>query len=212
MNLELFEDLISEKIREKFLNEDPAHDFLHFSRVVKIAKELTRKENAKIEIVMPAAWLHDFVLVPKNDPKREQASSLSAEAAIQFLKEINYPDQHFTEIKHAIRAHSYSAGIRPETVEAQIIQDADRLDALGAIGIARCFVTAGLLKNKLYSSIDPFCEKRPPNDRENTIDHFYKKLLNLEAKLNTPSAKEEGVRRTQVLRQYLKDLSLEISN
>ncbi|MFN3454749.1 MAG: HD domain-containing protein [Pseudobdellovibrio sp.] len=212
MNLDLFENLISEKIKEKFLNEEPSHDFLHFSRVVKIAKELTRKENAKIEVVMPAAWLHDFVLVPKDDPKREQASNLSAEAAIQFLKEINYPDQHFTEIKHAIRTHSYSAGIRPETVEAQIVQDADRLDALGAIGIARCFVTAGLLKNKLYSITDPFCEKRTPNDRENTIDHFYKKLLNLEAKLNTPSAKEEGVRRTQVLRQYLKDLSLEISN
>jgi uncharacterized protein len=190
--------------------DDPAHDLLHLKRVVAMAKRLCAEEGAIPEVVIPAAWLHDFVIVPKNDPRRAQASRLSAEAAILFLKEIEYPEQYHQAIGHAIETHSFSANIEPRTLEARIVQDADRLDGLGAIGIARCFATAGLLKRAFYSEEDPFCELRTPDDREFTIDHFFTKLFKVAETLQTPSGRREGARRVQAMREFLKNLKNEI--
>lgn len=189
---------------------DSAHDILHFRRVVATAKRLAKGENGNLEIVIPAAWLHDFVIVPKNDPRRSQASQLSAQAALEFLKLSGFPETYFGEIAHAIEAHSFSAGIEARTLEAKIVQDADRLDGLGAIGIARCFATAGLMGRAFYREDDPFCQAREPNDQEFTIDHFYKKLFKTAETLQTRSGREEGLRRVAVMQQYLKDLALEV--
>lgn len=183
---------------------------MHFKRVVKSAKALCAEENARIEIVLPAAWLHDFVIIPKNDPRRNMASRLSAEAAIDFLKEIQYPKIYLDEIAHAIEGHSFSANIETRTIEAKIVQDADRLDGLGAIGIARCFATAGLLKRPFYSEIDPFCKIRPADDREFTLDHFFAKLFKTAETLKTKYGRIEGNRRVEVMRRYLVDLESEI--
>ena len=204
------EEILLKKISTIATAEDPAHDLLHFKRVVKTAKDLCRIEGAKAEVVIPAAWLHDFVIVPKNDPRRKQASRLSAEAALQFLAEINYPEIYFEEIAHAIAAHSFSANIETKTLEAQIVQDADRLDGLGAIGLARCFITAGLLKRPLYSETDPFCAERKPDDQLFTIDHFYTKLFKTAESLKTRSGRAEGVKRATIMKKYLTDLKTEI--
>lgn len=190
--------------------DDPAHDLLHLKRVVAMAKRLCAEEGGNLEVVIPAAWLHDFVIVPKNDPRRSQASKLSAEAALLFLSEIGYPERHHPAIAHAIEAHSFSADVAPETLEARIVQDADRLDGLGAIGIARCFATAGLLKRAFYSEDDPFCEARPPSDREFTIDHFFAKLFKVAETLQTAGGRLEGARRAQVMREFLANLKSEI--
>ena len=198
------------KIREIATAEDPAHDILHFQRVVQTAKNLCVQEKGKAEVVVPAAWLHDFVIIPKNDPRRKQASQLSADAAIEFLKEIGYPSQYFEEIAHAIAAHSFSANIETKTLEAGIVQDADRLDGLGAIGIARVFATAGLLKRVFYSEEDPFCEQRVADDRVFTLDHFYVKLFKTAETLKTKAGRAEGVKRVAVMKQYLADLKLEV--
>ena len=160
MNLDDFEKLFAKKISTIASSEDPAHDFLHFKRVVVAAKKICIQENGRMEVVVPAAWLHDFVIVPKNDPRRKIASKLSAEGAIIFLQEIKYPEEFHGDIFHAIEAHSFSANIKTKTLEAKIFQDADRLDGLGAIGLARCFATAGLMKRQFYSDEDPFCETR----------------------------------------------------
>lgn len=210
MNLEEIEILLQKKISEVASSEDPAHDLLHFQRVVAMAKKLCVQEQARAEIVVPAAWLHDLVIVPKNDPRRSQASRLSAEAAVKFLKEINYPAEFHEEIAHAVEAHSFSANIETKTLEARIVQDADRLDGLGAIGLARCFATAGLMKRAFYSADDPFCEGRTPDDREFTIDHFFVKLFRTAETLKTNSGRLEGVKRVHVMKQYLEDLKFEI--
>ncbi len=174
------------------------------------AKKLCAVEKGKLEVVVPAAWLHDFVIVPKNSPLRGQASKLSAQGAIEFLKEIQYPKEFFDEIAQAIEGHSFSANIDVKTIEAKIVQDADRLDGLGAIGIARCFATAGLLKRPFYSEDDPFCESRIPDDMQFTIDHFYKKLFKTAETLKTQSGIEEGRTRLDFMKEYLSQLSSEV--
>lgn len=205
------EQHLEHKISQLASSEDPAHDLLHFKRVVKIAKEICEKEKARAEIVVPAAWLHDFVIVPKDDPRRKIASRLSAEAAVKFLREISYPETYLEDIAHAIAAHSFSANIETKTLEANIVQDADRLDGLGAIGIARCFATAGLLKRAFYSESDPFCEGRAPDDQQFTIDHFFAKLFKTAETLKTDAGRAEGLRRVEVMRNYLSSLTREIS-
>lgn len=210
MNLSMWETKFEDKIREVASSEDPAHDLLHFQRVVGLAKRLCDREGGRFEVVVPAAWLHDLVIVPKNSPLRSQASRLSAREAIEFLKGLGYPEVYLGDIAHAIEGHSFSANIEVTTTEAKIVQDADRLDGLGAIGIARCFATAGLLKRPFYQVDDPFCDERPPNDAQFTIDHFYKKLFKTAETLKTKAGREEGFRRVEVMKFYLAALRAEL--
>lgn len=209
-HLHPWELLFEEKVRSIATNDDPAHDILHFKRVVKMAKELCLIENCCPDIVVPAAWLHDLIIIPKDSPIRSKASQLSADAALQFLKSIQYPEAFLDEIAHAIAAHSFSANIQTNTLDARIVQDADRLDALGAVGVARCFATAGLLKRSFYSEIDPFCDVRDPNDNQFTVDHFFKKLFLVADNLKTESGKKEGLRRVQYMRNFLNQFKSEI--
>lgn len=189
---------------------DPAHDLSHFERVVKTAKKLAREERADLAVVVPAAWLHDFVQVAKDSPLRAQASRLSAEKAIEFLRSHGYPAEHFGAIAHAIEAHSFSAGIEARTLEARVVQDADRLDGLGAIGLARLFVVAGLLKRPLYNEDDPFCARREPDDSRYTIDHIYRKLMRVAQTLTTEAGRREGARRLARIERFLGDLADEV--
>ncbi len=115
-----------------------------------------------------------------------------------------------TAHNHAISAHSFSAKIQAQTLEAKVVQDADRLDAMGAVGIFRCFAYSGISKRPLYAERDPFCESRNPNDSENTLDHFFTKLLHLQAKLKTQSAIEFGKVKTLAMEQFLVSLSKEL--
>lgn len=207
---EKFEPYFEAEMRKRATSDDPAHDFLHFKRVVNTAKKLCLEEKAEINVVVPAAWLHDFVNLPKSDPRRAEASRMAADEAILFLKGLGYPEEYFARIHHAIVAHSFSAAVTPESVEAQIVQDADRLDGLGAIGLARCFAVAGLLKRSLFSEQDPFCLDRQPDDTQFTIDHFFVKLLKLHESLGTKSGREEGLRRTEIMKRFLNDLEQEL--
>lgn len=201
----------------KFLTEpggndagDSAHDIAHIRRVVNNAEHILQKENADHEVVITAAWLHDCVTLPKNHPNRKKASQLAAEKASEFLRHNQFSENTIGEVAHAIEGHSFSAGIQTQTIEAEIVQDADRLDALGAIGIARCFLVGGSLNRDLYNTDDPFCANREPDDSEWTIDHFYKKLLKLPGTMNTPSARKEAERRARFMITYLEQLRDEI--
>jgi uncharacterized protein len=203
---ERFEDFLDEQMD----GCDAAHDRAHIRRVVRTARQLAEEEGADLEIVLPAAWLHDCVALAKDDPARGRASRQAADAAIRFLDDAGYPAAHHDTIRHAIEAHSYSAGIEPRTIEAAVVQDADRLDALGAVGLARCFMVGGSLGNLLYHPEDPFCETRPPDDSAYIVDHFYEKLLRLPAMMNTAAGQQEGERRAEFLQTYLDRLRREI--
>lgn len=208
--MEIWEKIFQKKIKEVATCEDPAHDYLHFMRVTKMAKLLCEVERGNKNVVVPAAWLHDLVLIKKDDPRRSLASKLSAGAARKFLQSINYPNEYIDEIAHAIESHSYSANITAKTLEAKIVQDADRLDGLGAIGLARCFATSGLLKREFYSKMDPFCKSRNPDDGRFTLDHFYQKLYKTAKSLQTEYGRTEGLRRLRVMEEYLENLHNEI--
>ena len=208
--MDRWEKTFDETIAKGATADDPAHDLLHFRRVVASAKKVAVAEEARLEVVVPAAWLHDLVIVPKNDPRRTQASRLSGVAAVELLTQIGYPPEFHADIAHAVEVHSFSANIDPRTKEAAVVQDADRLDGIGAIGLARCFITAGLMKRPIYSEIDPFCEEREPDDQSFTIAHFYRKLFRTVETLKTAAGREEGRRRAEIMKRYLTDLADEL--
>lgn len=190
---------------------DPAHDYLHLERVVRFAKYIGLKENADLSVVVPAAWFHDVIPIPKNDPRRKQASELCAQEAGRRLLAQGIDARTIALIQTAIREHSYSRGLTPSTLESRVVQDADRLDALGAIGVARCFSTAGSLRRAFYSEDDPFCELRAPEDALFTVDHFHAKLLKLEDTFQTQTGREIARTRTEFLREFLARLKEETS-
>ncbi len=189
---------------------DVAHGLEHVRRVVVNARRLAAAEDARLDIVVPAAWLHDCVAVPKDSPRRAQASRLAAEQAVRWLREWGYPAALLADVAHAVEAHSFSAGIPPRTLEAKVVQDADRLEAIGAAGLARCLMLGGAMGRPLYAAIDPFCEHRTPDDRIATVDHFYTKLLKLEGTMQTASGRREARARTEYLENFLSELKREI--
>ncbi len=208
--LEVWRKLFDTKARELYPATDPAHDFLHIQRVADSAMTIAREEGADLWIVLPAAYFHDFVSIPKNDPRRAQASVLSADAAAEYLSGAGYPGQYLDGIHHAIAAHSFSAGISCETIEAKVVQDADRLDSLGGVGIARCFTTTALMSRPYYEEHDPFAEHRAPDDKDYAVDHFFVKLFRLSDTLHTRAARLEAARRVAFMHDYLKQLRSEI--
>lgn len=189
---------------------DAAHDIEHTRRVVANARALAAEEGADLAVVLPAAWLHDCVTVPKDSPRRPLASRLAAEAATAFLAQAGYPAGLLPAVAHAVAAHSFSAGIAPETPEARVVQDADRLDALGAVGIARTLMLGAVMGRPLYDPAEPFPVRRPPDDMVSSIDHFYTKLLRLAATMTTAAGRAEAERRTAVMQLFLGELGREI--
>ena len=189
---------------------DAAHDLNHIRRVVQNVIYLTEIEEPNSLITLPSAWLHDCVAVAKDSPLRAQGSNMAAEEATKFLASNGYPGELLPEVFHAIEAHSYSANIPTRTLEAAVVQDADRLDSLGAIGIARCLLVGGRLNRPLCNYEDPFCDEREPDDGLFTLDHFYAKLFKLPATMKTDAGREEAKRRADLMQQYLDDLRKEI--
>ena len=210
MNLDQLQAVCLEYLSD-VMAADPAHDISHVKRVVQNTIRLTESENGNAEVAVAAAWLHDCVSVAKDSPLRSQASKLAAQEAVKFLESVDYPADLLPQIYHAIEAHSFSANIETQTLEARIVQDADRLEAVGAIGITRCFLTGGSMGTPLYDPADPFAKNRDPDDRRFTLDHFYCKLLGLAETMKTEAGRVEAVKRTKYMRGFLQQLGSEIS-
>lgn len=200
---------LKNEVKNCFAN-DPAHDFEHTMRVYKNAEKLAKKENANTKLVLCAALLHDIVSFSKSDKRSKKSSIKSAIKATKILKKYNFSKTEIKIVSDAIREHSFSQNKTPKTLEGKILQDADRLDAIGAIGIARVFAVAGSERRAFYNELDPFCARRKPNDQRWTLDHFYRKLLKLEKLMNTKAAKTEAKRRTKILQIYLAELKKEL--
>ncbi|HHX8334429.1 TPA: HD domain-containing protein [Vibrio diabolicus] len=190
---------------------DAAHDISHVQRVVNTAKKLAVEEGADLSIVLPAAYLHDCFTYPKDHPNRKQSSIIAAKKAVAFLESIDYPQQYHDAIAHAIEAHSFSANIRPNTLEAKVVQDADRLDALGAIGITRCIQVSTEFDVQLYDDKDIFAQQRELDDKQFTLDHFQTKLFKIAETMNTESARREAQKRKAFMQAYIEQLHDEVT-
>jgi uncharacterized protein len=189
---------------------DGSHDTSHLQRVWKNAAAIHAAEGGDAEVLFAATLLHDCVPIGKNSPLRSQASRLSAQKAARLLSELGWPSAKIEAVAHAVAAHSFSAGVPPLTVEAKTLQDADRLDAIGMLGVARCFYVAGRMGSALYDPLDPHAAERPLDDTRYALDHFRTKLLTLASGFQTQTGARMARARHERLQRFLDEFADEI--
>lgn len=196
-------------------NQSPAHDFQHALRVYKNAEMISRQEEGELielDIVLAAALLHDLIVYPKGTTKTINSANDSAEIAKKILLEYkNYPRDKIENVADIIRTHSYSKKESPRSLEGKILQDADRLDAIGAIGLARTFSVGGSESRCIYNPVDPFWEsERQLDDTQWTLDHVRSKLMVLKNSMHTKTAKKIAEGRTEFMELFVNQLRSEI--
>lgn len=194
-------------------HEDGSHDTAHFRRVYKLACEINDGEGGACDalILLAAAYFHDAVNPPKDSPLRSKASTLSADLAETELLKMGFPTEKIEGVKHAIAAHSFSANIPCETLEAKVIQDADRMEALGALGIMRNMYTSGRMGSKLFHPDDIMGQSRDLNDKQYAIDHFELKLLRLPDMMQTETGRKIAAERAQFMIEFRDQLIREVA-
>jgi uncharacterized protein len=205
-----FDQLAAKLLDASTGDEDGAHDLSHIVRVWRNAKLIHREEGGELEALAAAVLLHDCVQVAKDSPLRSKASLLAAKEARVRLEALAWEPSRVDIVACAIESHSFSAGVAPTSIEACILQDADRLDAIGLCGIARCFYTAGRLGSHLYDLADPEAKSRPLDDTRNALDHFPKKLLTLEGSFKTRRGQELAKERHQRLHEFYRAMLSEV--
>lgn len=204
-------DRIRTKVKKIYEGRDPAHDLQHILRVYKNAELIGKREGADMEVLLAAVLLHDIVVYPKGSAKSSKSADDSADMAEKILKGYGVSKEKIDRISYCIRTHSYSRRLVPATLEGKILQDADRLDALGAIGIARTFSVGGSEDRMFYNPDDPFWKTgREPDDRQWTLDHFQAKLLRLKDSMHTKAAQEMAEERTRFIEQFIEQLKKEL--
>ncbi|MGY2441731.1 HD domain-containing protein [Pseudomonas sp. SDO52101_S400] len=191
-------------------SEDGAHDLSHLQRVWHNARTLQAEEGGDLEVLLAAVLLHDCVAVEKNSPLRSQASRMAAEKASTVLANLSWPEEKTSAVVHAIEAHSFSANITPTTLEARLMQDADRLDSLGMLGVARTFYIAGRMGSALYDPQDPEARERDYDDKRFCLDHFQTKLLHLADGFQTAAGQRLAQLRHQRLKGFMEQFKEEI--
>ncbi|WP_195607003.1 phosphohydrolase [Klebsiella oxytoca] len=191
---------------------DAAHDISHFRRVWATAQRLAEESDADRLVILTACYFHDIVSLAKNHPERSRSSAMAAEQTLTILQSDfpDFPPERYAAVLHAIEAHSFSAGMAPRSEEAKIVQDADRLEALGAIGLARVFAVSGALNNILFDADDPFADRRELDDKKYALDHFQCKLLRLPESMQTEKGRAMALHNARFLVQYMAKLSAEL--
>ncbi|URQ59532.1 phosphohydrolase [Pantoea alhagi] len=212
MSLTLWQSRFENWLHASWPQDDKAHDIAHLRRVWQSAQRIMQGTDADPLVVMTACYFHDVVNLPKNHPQRHLASSKAAVETRRILNEDfpDFPVELHNPVAHAVQAHSFSAGIKPETLEARIVQDADRLESLGAIGLARVFYTSGALGRALFDSEDPLGRDRQLDDTSWTLDHFQKKLLRLPETMQTAEGKRLARHNVAFLVTYMAKLCAEL--
>jgi uncharacterized protein len=175
-----------------------------------LAKMIGAEEKADETIIVPAALFHDAVVFKKNDPQSSQETDLSSEFASNVLKkEVWYPQEKIPKVAQCIRECSYSKGLKPSSIESAVLQDADRLEAVGAIAIMRTFASCSSMNIPFYPVEDPLCEKKHV-DKRSGIDLFYRRLLQVKGQMNTKAGKYLANRRHTFLMNFLVEFRLEL--
>ena len=191
------------------LDDDPGHDLSHALRVALWTIRLGGTEVCPREAIA-AALMHDWINLPKDHPQRREASAMSAQEAEQRLPELGFNDDATARIVDAILTHSFSRGLTPRSALGDALQDADRLEALGAIGLMRNISTGVQLGARYFHPSDPWAEQRALDDKAYSVDHHFVKLLRLPDTMRTKHGRQEAERRAEVLRIFLRALGTEL--
>lgn len=202
-----------EHARAFYDGADSAHDFEHILRVLHMAEHLARQENADVEIVRAAALLHDIARYEEDhgDTQLDHAQ-VSANDARAFLLQ-NGADENFAaRVADAIASHRFRGTTRPETLEAKILFDADKLDSIGAIGVARAYAICGLLNQKLYSEPkeNGVATRKQHNQEHTPVDEYHVKLKHLRERFFTPTAKKIAKERHAFMEKFFEQLTREV--
>lgn len=205
-----FQALAQELLPLTLEGDDGSHDVAHLHRVWKNSRQISQDEGGDQQILCAAVLLHDCVAVEKNSPQRHLASRMAAEKASIALASLGWSVDDINKTAHAIEAHSFSAAIPPQTLEAKILQDADRPDAIGMIGVARCFYIGGRMRSALYDAADPLAQQRQYDDKRFTLDHFETKLFKLQEGFQTAAGRRMAALRTERMRRFLSELLEEV--
>ncbi len=200
-----------EAARRMGADPDPGHDLEHAMRVALWTVRLADSEGGvDTAEAIAAALLHDVVNLPKDHPERASASARSADLARELLPRHGFDDAATERVAEAIRDHSFSRGATPATGLGRALQDADRLEALGALGLCRTLSTGAKMGAVYAHPEDPFATGRELDDRRYTVDHFYAKLLTLPETMLTEAGRAEARRRTAFLERFLEQLGEEL--
>jgi len=204
-------------IEQRFTGiDDMAHGWEHVKRVYNLALMIADREGANPAIVALAALLHDLgrTISPQETTHYVHHADLSVTLAGELLTTYHFSYEEQQPILHAILAHSFSRGVEPQTLEARVVRDADRLDGLGAIGILRWAVTGVTRKTfetSFYHPSDPFGLSHTLDDTRYMLDHFYSKLLKLSMTMLTETGRELAKQRTDFMLGYLEQLRHELA-
>ena len=192
-------------VKEKFENEYSGHGYFHALRVFKMATRIAEREGANVEIVQLAALLHDV-----DDRKISPETCDSRANAKEFLMSSGVCDNDISLICQIISEISFGENdFPPSTMEGKCVQDADRLDAIGAVGIARAFAYGGSHHRQMYNpNIKPslnMTKKEYQKSESTTINHFYEKLLKLTALMNTETAIQIAKEREAYMKEFISE-------
>jgi uncharacterized protein len=194
---------LKEKIQPYF-EEGGSHAFDHTERVYNLALKIGKKEKADLDVLKAAALLHDISRLKEDNKEVECHAEDGAKVAENILREMKFPEDKIDNVVHSIKVHRDSKKLPAETIEAKIIQDADRLDALGAITIARMFSTGGKINIPLYKPEIPFGEVHEGYYSDSTIHSFYAKILKITPEtFNTQYAKKLAKGRYKFVEKFL---------
>lgn len=197
--------------KERMPKDDPSHDINHALRVLAISERIATIENADFDIIVPSAIFHDVISYPKNHHKRLHSSKESAEFAKRILSNIgSFPKDKIGKVYESINLCSFTKGLKPNFLEGKILQDADSLEATGAVSIMRTFSSAGIMNKAFFNVLDPFCKKRNPDDNKYALDLFFTRLLVVQSRLHTKTAKSIVKKRVRFLKVFLKELEFEL--
>ncbi|MCV6631107.1 MAG: HD domain-containing protein [Flavobacteriaceae bacterium] len=199
-------------VQKQLKDAEGGHDWFHIERVYRTAMQIAKHEQADRTVVALGALLHDIA-----DSKFHQGDeTIGPKIARDFLESQNTPPHTIQQVVDIIQNISFKGGhfgTPADSLELQIVRDADRLDAIGAVGIARCFNYGGFKNQKLYDpSIPPnlqMSKEAYKNSQSPTINHFYEKLLLLKDKMHTATAKKIALQRHQYMEGFLKQFYTE---
>jgi len=191
-----------DEARRYYLGDDHAHDFDHVLRVLRLAERIGQAEGADMEVLRAAVLLHDLAAAVD----RANHHRIAAQKAREILR--GHPPEQVEAVAHAILAHRFRAPPEPATLEAQVLFDADSLDALGAIGIARAYVYGALQRQRLWAPVPPGYQE---GEGEHTPVHeFVIKLSRIKERLYTPTARAIAVERDAFMRAFFARLEAEV--